>query len=430
MITAIRGGRVIDPASDKDEIGDLFFGDRHILSSRHIPRHQITRDIDASGLIVCPGLIDINTNMGEPGAEHQSAMRTESRAAIAGGVTTACIQPNTQPVVDTAAMAHMIRRNARQHSGIRVVPLGALTRGLDSESLTDMAALKEAGCVGVSNARTAVSNTLLMRRAMQYAATFEITVFIQSHDPWLTGNGCVHEGELSARLGLPAIPAAAETVAVARDLALVETTGVRAHFSQLSCARSVDMIREMRARGLRVTADVAIHNLLLTEFDVAGFNTLCHVLPPLRSQTDREGLRRGLKDETISVICSDHSPCGIDDKLAPFSQSAAGISGLETLLPLALRLVDEGVLELQQAIACLTCNPARILQIRGGSLTDGSPADICIFDPNKTWEFNPRKMLSSGKNNPFGGWTLRGKVIYAVVDGKIRSIQNKGSANL
>lgn len=430
MITAIRGGRVIDPASNKDEVGDLYFGDRHILSSQHVPRHQITREINASGLIVCPGLIDINTNMGEPGAEHQSAMRTESRAAIAGGVTTACIQPNTQPVVDTAAMAHMIRRNARQHSGIRVVPLGALTRGLDSESLTDMAALKEAGCVGVSNARTAVSNTLLMRRAMQYAATFDITVFIQSHDPWLTGNGCVHEGELSARLGLPAIPEAAETVAVARDLALVETTGVRAHFSQLSCARSVDMIREMRARGLRITADVAIHNLLLTEFDVAGFNTLCHVLPPLRSQVDREGLRRGLKDETISVICSDHSPCGIDDKLAPFSQTVAGISGLETLLPLSLRLVDEGVLELRQAIACLTRNPARILQIRGGSLSDGSPADICIFDPDRTWEFNPQEMLSSGKNSPFGGWKLRGKVMYAVVDGKIRSIQNKGSANL
>ncbi len=430
MITAIRGGRVIDPASNKDEIGDLLFDDRHILSPRHIPRHQITREIDAAGLIVCPGLIDINTNMGEPGAEHQSAIRTESRAAIAGGVTTACIQPNTEPVVDTAAMAHMIRRNARQHSGIRVVPLGALTRGLNSESLTDMAALKEAGCVGVSNARTAVSNTLLMRRAMQYAATFEITVFIQSHDPWLTGNGCVHEGELSTRLGLPAIPEAAETVAVARDLALVETTGVRAHFSQLSCARSVDMVREMRARGLKVTADVAIHNLLLTEFDVAGFNTLCHVLPPLRSQSDREGLRRGLKDETISVICSDHSPCGIDDKLAPFSLTVAGISGLETLLPLTLHLVDEGVLELKQAIACLTCNPARILQIRGGSLTEGSPADICIFDPDKTWEFKPQEMLSSGKNSPFGGWKLRGKVMYTVVDGKIRSIQNNGSANL
>ena len=430
MITAIRGGRIIDPSANRDEVSDLFFGNQHILSLRNISEHQITQEIDAAGLIVCPGLIDINTNMGEPGAEHQSTMRTESRAAIAGGVTTACIQPNTQPVVDTAAMAHMIRRNARQHSGIRIVPLGALTRGLASESLTDMAALKEAGCVGVSNARTAVSNTLLMRRAMQYAATFDITVFIQSHDPWLTGNGCVHEGELSTRLGLPAIPEAAETVAVARDLALVETTGVRAHFSQLSCARSVDMIREMSARGLKVSADVAIHNLLLTEFDVAGFNTLCHVLPPLRSQNDREGLRQGLKDETISTICSDHSPCGIDDKLAPFPQTAAGISGLETLLPLTLRLVDEGVLDIKQAIACLTCNPARILQVHGGSLTEGSTADICIFDPDKTWEFKPQAMLSSGKNNPFGGWNLRGKVLYTVVDGKLNSIQDKGSANL
>ena len=339
--------------------------------------------------------------MGEPSSEQKSTMKTESKAAIAGGVTTACIQPDTEPVVDTAAMAHMIRRNAQQHSGIRIVPIGALTQGLAGDSLTDMAALKEAGCVGVSNARTAISNTLLMRRAMQYAATFDITVFIQSHDPWLTGNGCVHEGELSTRLGLPAIPEAAETVAVARDLALVETTGVRAHFNQLSCARSVDMIREMRTRGLKVTADVAIHNLLLTEFAVDDFNALCHVLPPLRSKLDREGLRRGLLDQTISVICSDHSPCGIDDKLAPFSETAAGISGLETLLPLSLKLVDEGVLELPQAIACLTRNPARVLQVNGGTLKGGSPADICIFDPNQSWNFRPKKNAKRWKKQSF-----------------------------
>ena len=418
-VIAIRNGRVIDPANLTDEKFDIFVKDNRISYSTEITESEIEREIDATGLIVCPGLIDICTQMGEPGSERSSTMRSESMAAIAGGITTVCIQPDTQPVVDTTAMAHMIRMNAQQHSGIRIFPLGALTTGLGCESLTDMAALRSAGCVGVSNARNAVSNTLLMRRAMQYASTFDITVFIQSHDPWLTGNGCVHEGPMSARLGLPAIPEAAETVAIARDLALVETTGVRAHFSQLSCARSVDMIAESKQSGLNVSADVAIHNLLLTESDVQGFNTLCHVLPPLRSESDRDGLRKGLKNGTISIICSDHRPTSTDDKLAPFSQTVAGISGLETLLPLTLKLVEEKVLSLQDAIACLTANPAQTLGVDTGTLSPGSLADICIFDPDMTWELNTERMLSSGKNNPFGKSQLRGKVIHTIVDGNI-----------
>ena len=272
-VTAIRNGRVIDPANGTDTVGDIFVKGRRIVDLSEVSKVSIDQEIDASGLIVCPGLIDINAKMGERGSSQSSTMQTESNAAISGGITTACIQPDTQPVVDTPAMAHMIRTNTEQQIGPNILPLGALTRGLEGETLTEMAALKAAGCVGVSNARSAVRNTLLMRRAMQYASTFDITVFIHSFDPWLTGNGRVHEGEISTRLGLPAVPEAAETVAVARDLALVDTTGVRAHFSQLSCARSVDMIAESKQRGLNVSADVAIHNLLLTEFDVDGFNT-------------------------------------------------------------------------------------------------------------------------------------------------------------
>ena len=419
MVCAIRNGRVIDPANDRDEVADVFFDEQQILNAADINQSSIDREIDASGLIVCPGLIDINAKVGEFGSSGKSTIHSELRAALRGGITTVCIQPDTVPVIDTPAMAHMTRDSVQQYDSVRVVPLGALTMSLKGEALTNMASLKGAGCVGVSNARNAIHNTLLMRRAMQYAATFDLTVFIYSQDPWLTGKGRVHEGEMSTRLGLSAIPEAAETVAVARDLALVATTGVRAHFSQLSCARSVDMIAESKQRGLNVSADVAIHHLHLTERDIQGFNTLCHVLPPLRRESDLNGLREGVRNGTIPVICSDHQPCGKDDKLAPFIRSAAGISGLETLLPLTLKLVDENVLSLEQAIACLTCNPAKTLGLDVGSLSVGAPADICIFEPNETWTFDSEQMLSYGKNNPFSGIQMRGRVIHTIANGVV-----------
>ena len=419
MVCAIRNGRVIDPANGRDEVADVFFDEQQILNAADIDQSSIDREIDASGLIVCPGLIDINAKVGEFGSSGKSTIHSELRAALRGGITTVCIQPDTVPVIDTPAMAHMTRDSVQQYDSVRVVPLGALTMSLKGEALTNMASLKGAGCVGVSNARNAIHNTLLMRRAMQYAATFDLTVFIYSQDPWLTGKGRVHEGEMSTRLGLSAIPEAAETVAVARDLALVATTGVRAHFSQLSCARSVDMIAESKQRGLNVSADVAIHHLHLTERDIQGFNTLCHVLPPLRRESDLNGLREGVRNGTIPVICSDHQPCGKDDKLAPFIRSAAGISGLETLLPLTLKLVDENVLSLEQAIACLTCNPAKTLGLDVGSLSVGAPADICIFEPNETWTFDSEQMLSYGKNNPFSGIQMRGRVIHTIANGVV-----------
>ena len=419
MVCAIRNGRVIDPANDRDEVADVFFDEQQILNAADINQSSIDREIDASGLIVCPGLIDINAKVGEFGSSGKSTIHSELRAALRGGITTVCIQPDTVPVIDTPAMAHMTRDSVQQYDSVRVVPLGALTMSLKGEALTNMASLKGAGCVGVSNARNAIHNTLLMRRAMQYAATFDLTVFIYSQDPWLTGKGRVHEGEMSTRLGLSAIPEAAETVAVARDLALVATTGVRAHFSQLSCARSVDMIAESKQRGLNVSADVAIHHLHLTERDIQGFNTLCHVLPPLRRESDLNGLREGVRNGTIPVICSDHQPCGKDDKLAPFIRSAAGISGLETLLPLTLKLVDENVLSLEQAIACLTCNPAKTLGLDVGSLSVGAPADICVFEPNETWTFDSEQMLSYGKNNPFSGIQMRGRVMHTIANGVV-----------
>lgn len=414
---AIRNGRVIDPANGIDRVGDVYVA-KGIIASELPDKGKIT-EIDASGKVVCPGLIDINTNMGEPGPSISSVIEMEARSAAKGGITTVCIQPDTSPVIDTPSMAQMICERTSAQSGVRILPLGALTIGLKGESLTNMASLMDAGCVGVSNARAPVHNTLVMRRAMQYASTFDMTVFIQSQDPWLTGNGCVHEGEVSTRLGLPSIPEAAETVAIARDLALVQTSGVRAHFSQISCGRSADMIYEAQDKGLPISADVAIHNLHLTEHDTLGFNTLCHVQPPLRSERDRERLRRGLRDGTISVVCSDHQPCAMDDKLAPFSHSAPGISGLETLLPLTLRLVNEDIIDLTLAIKLLTENPASVLDINAGNLSAGAPADICVFDLNAKWEFEPAEMLSRGKNSPFAGWEMSGAVTHTISDGRI-----------
>lgn len=419
MSILIRNGRVLDPANQTDEIRDVYVTNGIISKFPDDTHTNSNREIDATGLVVCPGLVDMNTKMGQPAADPTRTIPTESSSALKGGITTVCIQPNTQPVIDTPAMAHLIRENAEMLSGVRILPLGALTVGLKGDTLTNMASLMDAGCVGVSNAENAVQNTLVMRRAMQYAATFDITVFIQSHDPWLTGNGCIHEGEISTKLGLPAIPEAAETVAIARDLALVETTGVHAHFSKLSCGHSVDMINDMKKKDLQVSADVAIHNLHLTERDADEFNTLCHVIPPLRSKQDRDRLRQGIMEGTVSAICSDHQPCNMDNKLAPFSQSSPGISGLETLLSLTLRLVDEDVVDLSTAISLLTSNPARILGINVGTLSLGSQADICIFNPDTQWQFDPEQMLSRGRNSPFHGWKLRGQVVYTISNGTI-----------
>jgi dihydroorotase len=281
-----------------------------------------------------------------------------------------------------------------------------------------MATLRDAGCTAVSNADHIIDNTLVMRRAMQYASTFDLTVFLTPLDHWLKGNGCVHEGEVSTRLGLPAVPEAAEVVALARDLALIETTGVRAHIAQVSCARSVEKIREAKARGLRVTAAVSAHHLHLSEYDIGEFDTRYHVMPPLRSLTDRDALRQGVISGVIDAVCSDHQPHGVDAKLAPFSESEPGICGLETLLSLVLKLVAETTLSLTDAIARVTTDPAQILGIEVGRLLPGAPADICVLDPAASWEVDSAEFISRGSNTPFDGGALPGIVRAVLVAGK------------
>jgi dihydroorotase len=316
-------------------------------------------------------------------------------------------------------MAQMIQSRAWRFGLTFVHPYGALTQNLEGKRLTDMAALEEAGCVGVTNAFVPVTDTLVMRRAMEYAATIGFTVFLHANDPWLAAEGCMHEGEVATRLGLPGIPEAAETVGIARDLALIEQTGVTAHFCGITSSRSAEMIAEARARGLPVTADVAIHHLHLSEHDIGFFNAQCHVRPPLRSLRDRDALRAAIRSGVIAVICSDHQPHESDAKLAPFAQSEPGISGLETLLPLTLKLVDENILPLRDAIACVTSQPASITGLDVGHLARGATADICIFDPDARWILDASRMVSRGHNTPFANWDMRGRVTHTLIGGRI-----------
>jgi dihydroorotase len=333
-------------------------------------------------------------------------------------VTTLCCPPDTLPVIDTPAVIELIHQRATTSGKARVVCLGALTRELKCELLSGMSGLKQMGCVGVTNARVPLPNTEIMRRAMEYAATVGITVFLTAEDPWLAGSGHVHEGAVSTRLGLPSIPETAETIAVARDLLLIEQTGVRAHFCRLSAARSVAMIAEARRRGLPVTADVSVQHLVLTDEDIDGYNSLCHVRPPLRSRRDRDGLRKAVKKGVLTAVCADHQPHDQDAKRLPFDATEPGVSSLETWLPLMLRLVDDGQFDLATAIAAMTSGPAEVLGIDAGTLAEGALADICVFDPVESWRLDEAAMVSQGKNSPFLGQVMKGRVRHTLLGGR------------
>lgn len=419
MKISIMGGRLIDPANGVDQITDVHIAAGKVVALGQAPADfAVAKTIDAQGQVVCPGLVDLQVRLREPGQENKATIASETRAAARAGVTTLVCPPDTHPVTDTPAVVDLIRHRAEQAGFARVVSLGALTQNLDGEQLAEMSALKAAGCVGVSNAAQAISSTEVMRRAMEYAATQDLPVFLYAQDPWLAAGGCAHEGAVSVRLGLPGIPESAETIAVARELQLIEQTGVRAHFCRLSSERAANMIARAQHDGLPVTADVTAHHLYLTEMDIGFFDSQCHVLPPLRTQRDRDGLRIALQQGTVSAICSDHQPHDRDAKLAPFPASEPGISGLETLLPLALRLVDEGLLDLSQAIASITEAPANIIGL-SASLAVGETADVCIFDPKQYWQLTPETMWSRGHNSPFFNWELKGQVTHTLLAGHL-----------
>lgn len=419
MKITLQGGRVIDPANDIDDIMDVHVAAGQIAALGNAPDgFKANRVIDVSDQIVCPGFIDLGARLREPGDRHKATIASETAAAASGGITTLICPPDTNPVADTPAVIELIRTTAEQAGKARVIPTGALTQGLRGKQLSEIAALKEAGCIVVSNIMQPYINTQVQRRAFEYAATFGLGIFIHPMDQGLATAGCAHEGVISTRMGLTGIPEAAETIAVARDLVLIEQTGVRAHFARLSTARGVQMISRARYDGLPITADVAAHQLFLTEHDIWQFNSACHVIPPLRTDRDRDGLREGLAQGVVQCICSDHQPHEPDAKLAPFPSTEPGISALETLLPLTLRMVSDGVVGLSAAIATITSQPAQVLGIDSGSLSAGNVADICVFDPEQEWVLNEDNLVSHGLNSPFLGWHLKGRVSHTLLAGR------------
>lgn len=416
----IAGGRVIDPGNQFDGAASVCIADGKILAVGEVPQDfKPDRQFDVHEKIVCPGLIDLSARLREPGQEHKASIASETAAAVKAGITTLCCPPDTNPVIDTPAVIELIKDEVDRVGKCRVMPIGALTQALRGEALSEMYALKRVGCRAVSNGYQPVSSTLVLRRAMEYAASYDLLVMIRPEDPSLRDDGCIHEGEISTRLGLPSIPEAAETVAVAQTLALAAQIDVKLHFSQLSCAGSVRLMELAKQEAMTVTADVAAHQLLLTEQDVIGFNSDCHVIPPLRSQHDRLELCRGIKDGIITAICSDHQPHEQGAKFDVFSATEPGISGLESLLPLTLQMVDQGELTLSQAIASLTDHPASILGVERGRVTPGMAADICIFDEHQTWTICEDNWQSRGLNTPFWGKQMKGQVLYTFVNGRL-----------
>ncbi len=419
MNIKIAGGRVIDPSQSLDQVCDLYISNGVVAARGEAPAGFVPDStLDATGQIVCPGLVDLCAHLREPGATHKGSIAQESSAAAAGGITTLVAMPTTNPIVDTPAVAQLIQDKARATGKARVLPMGALTQGLAGEQLSPMHALASSGCIAFSNSRRPIRSSLVLMRCLEYAATHDLLVLFQAQDAELA-NGCMHDDTTSTRLGLAGIPEAAETVEVARCLMLVEQTGARAHFGQISCERSARMIMEARERGLNVSADIAIHHLLLSDSNVDGFDSNFHVIPPLRSQLDRAGLRQALLADGIQAICSDHQPHDPIAKQAPFAATEAGIAGLETLLSLSLMLVDQGLLDLPQLIAKLSCEPARILGIQAGTLASGAAADICIFDPTARWTPSAQTTRSGGANSPFMGVELRGRVTHTLLGGSI-----------
>jgi dihydroorotase len=417
---SLLGGRVVDPANNIDQVTDLHIAGGKILAVGEPPQgFTPSLTIDASGKVVCPGLIDLCAHLREPGDEHKATIASETAAAVSGGITTLSCPPDTHPVIDTSAVTGQIRHKARKAGYCRLLPQGALTSSLNGEHLSEMAALKAAGCIAVSNAYVPLANTQVQRRAMEYAATFRLLTIIRPEDHALCNQGCVHEGKVADRMGLPGIPEAAETVAVARDLALAETTGAVIHFHALSSASAARTMAWAKREGRRVSADVAIHQLHLTEMDLEGFDSLYHVRPPLRTDSDRDGLRQAVAKSVIEAITSDHQPHEEDAKASPFPDTEPGISGLETLLPLTIKLVEQGVMDLSNAIARLTCGPARILGLPLGTLTPGKVADICVYDPQQRWFVEADKFLSRGKNTPFQGWEMPCRVTHTLLKGRL-----------
>ena len=418
--TLIKNGRVIDPANALDEVTDIAIRKSKIVGiGTSIPSDfSPEKTIDATGLWILPGLVDLSAYLREPGQENKTRIAFETYAAASAGITRVCCMPETESPIDGGATVKLIRSKAKKAGFAQVSIIGALTQRLEGEQLSHMGSLKYNGCVGLSQGWNKIQDLATLRKAMEYAATFELPLFLHPLEHSLMETGGMNEGALATRLGLPPIPVAAETAAMAQILTLVELTKTPVHFCRLSSAKSIQLLKQAKEEGLPVTADVAAHQLFLTEMDVSDYNPLCHVIPPFRSERDKNALRQAVSDGLIDAICSDHQPHEIDAKLAPFEETSPGISAFETLLPLVLKLVDEKVLSLNDAIAYLTHKPSSLINRDSGTLQVGAKADLSLFDPEQFWQLDPNKLLSNGKNTPFTGWGFAGKTIKTFIKGK------------
>ena len=426
MKILIQNGHVLDPASGFDAKADVAIAAGRILAIGKAPTDfSPAKVINATGCIVAPGLVDLAARLREPGYEHEGMLESEMAAAVAGGVTSLVCPPDTDPVLDEPGLVEMLRFRAEKLHQARVLPLGALTRGLNGEILTEMLQLAEAGCIGFGQAEVALANTQVMQRALQYARSFGYTVWLRPQELYL-GKGVAASGPLATRMGLSGVPVAAETIALHTIFELVRATDARVHLCRISSAAGVELVRLAKAQGLPVTCDVSINSLHLTDLDVGYFDSRTRLTPPLRQQRDREALRAGLADGTIDALVSDHTPVGADEKDLPFAESEPGATGLELLLSLTLKWAQDDKVPLGQALACVTNRSAHVLgaslgTLAGalGKLSVGGIADVCVFDPQDAWTVSPNALRSQGKHTPFGGYELPGRVRATVVGGHL-----------
>ncbi len=420
MNVQIKNGRVVDPAARIDSRQDLFVSDGRIVALGRAPSgFRPERVIDASKLVVCPGLVDLSARLREPGFEYKATLESEMQAAVAGGVTSLACPPDTDPPLDEPGLVEMLKHRAKSLNLAHVYPLGALTWKLEGERLTEMAVLRDAGCIAFSHADMPLADTQVLWRAMQYASTFGFAVWLRPQDGFLARGGVAHDGNVATRLGLAGIPSFAETIALGTILDLVRATGTRVHLCRLSSAQGVAMVRAAKKEGLPVTCDIGVHHAHLSEMDLGYFDSHCNVIPPFRSLRDRDALRAGLADGTIDAICSDHAPVDEDAKQLPFAESEPGATGLELLLPLTLKWAQESGVGLAEALAAVTARPAAIVGVKAGNLAPGADADVCIFDPDDHIRITAEFLRSQGKNTPFIGYELPGRVRYTIVGGQV-----------
>jgi dihydroorotase len=421
MNILISNGRVIDPARRSDSVQNVYVAHGKIVALGSAPDgFHAERTIDASGLVVAPGFIDLAARLREPGFEYRATLESEMEAAMAGGVTSLAIPPDTDPTLDEPGLVEMLTYRAKKLNRAHIYPVGALTLGLKGERLSEMAELVEAGCVAFSQANVPIIDNTVLMRALQYAATFNFRVWLQPIAPFLGRGGNAHDGEMATRMGLAGIPVAAETIALYTYLELAKITDARLHITRLSSAAGLALIEQARADGMDVSCDVSINHVHLSDMDIGYFNPNCHLIPPLRSQRDREALSKGLAEGRINALCSDHTPVDDDGKQVPFSEAEPGATGLELLLPLTLKWAERAGVPLMDALARITSDPAKIIGItKAGHLSPGARADICVFDPHAHAVISRENLRSQGKNTPFLGLELPGKVRYTLVEGEL-----------